>query len=192
MEQTLVVVKPDGVARGLIGQIVSRFERVGLKIVAAKMVQIDTKLAEKHYPADREEFLIGMGNKTLENYKDMKLDAKNILGTDDPKKIGELVRTWLLEFITSGPVFAFVLEGHHAIELVRKMAGHTLPIKAEPGTIRGDFTYDSAFLGNAGKRAIKNIIHASGNSDEAKFEVGLWFQPKELVDYRRIEHDVMF
>src|SRR3989344_1577239 len=159
-ERSLVVVKPDGVSRGLVGKIISRCERVGLKIVAAKFVKADQALAEKHYPGDRESFLRGMGEKTLENYKKMGADPVKLLGTADSLEIGRMIREWLIEYISTGPVFAFVLEGPHAVELVRKLCGHTLPLISPPGTIRGDFCYDSSYLANTAKRAIKNLIHA--------------------------------
>jgi nucleoside-diphosphate kinase len=191
MERTLVVIKPDGVTRGLIGEILARFEKVGLKVVASKMVLVSKELADKHYPGDREELWVGIGHKTLDNYKEMQADAKKILGTADPKEIGKLVRVWLLEYITSGPVYAVVLEGPHAVELVRKISGHTLPFKADPGTIRGDLSFDSSFLANNAKRAIKNLIHASGSLDEARYEIPLWFTKAEIVSYTRAEEQAM-
>lgn len=191
IEQTLVVIKPDGIVRGLTGQIVARFERVGLKIVAAKMMQVTKDLAEKHYPADRDELWVAIGNKSLENYADEGLDPIKEMGTADPKEIGDKVRVWLHEYITEGPVFAFVLEGPHSVELVRQITGHTLPLKALPGTIRGDYSFDSSALANAKKRPIRNLIHASGNREEAEFEVNLWFKKDEIVSYKRAEEYAM-
>lgn len=191
MEQTLIVLKPDAVVRGLIGEIVSRFEKVGLKIVGAKVMRADKKLAQKHYPIAREAFIRGMGQKTLENYKKLGIDPVKELGTADTLEIGKLIRDWLDVLITAGPVFALVLEGPHAVELVRKMCGHTLPLLAAPGTIRGDLSYDSSYLANTGKRAIKNLIHASGSVEEAKYEIPLWFSPAELHSYERVEEEVM-
>jgi nucleoside-diphosphate kinase len=191
MEQTLVVLKPDAVARGLIGKIVTRFEQVGLKIVAAKTMVVSKEHADKHYPASRTEFIEGMGNKTLENYEDLGMDVEKEMGSKDPHKIGLTIREWLVDMITAGPVFAMVLEGPHGVELVRKMCGHTLPLKSAPGTIRGDFSYDSSYLANTGKRPIKNLMHASGNLEEAKYEVSLWFTPNEIYSYERVEDNVM-
>ncbi len=191
MEQTLIVIKPDGVVRGLTGEILARFEKAGLKIVAAKMVLVTKELAEKHYPGDRGEWIKGLGDKTLKNYKELEVDAKKLLGTDQPTEIGKMVRTWLLNYITSGPVLAFVLEGHHAVELVRKIAGFTLPLAAAPGTIRGDFSFDSSYLANTGKRAIKNLVHASGTLEEAKYEIPLWFSPSEISSYERSDEKAM-
>lgn len=185
MERTLVVLKPDAVKRGLIGQIVTRFENVGLTIVAVKLVTAKKDLVEKHYPADREELWVGIGKKTLDNYKDFNIDPKDSLGTDDPKKIGDMVRVWLMDYIMEGPVLAVVLQGPHAVELVRKIAGHTLPLIAAPGTIRGDFSFDSSYLANSSKRPIKNLVHASGNKEEAEYEIPLWFTKEEIHEYKR-------
>ncbi len=190
-EQTLVVLKHDAVARGLIGEVIGRFEKVGLKLVGARMVQVNAELANKHYPLERREFIEGMGNKTLENYEALGKDAKKELGTNDPHEIGKVIQGWLVDFITSGPVFAMVLEGPHAVELVRKMVGHTLPLKADMGTIRGDFSFDSSFLANTGNRPIKNLIHASGSLDEAEYEIPLWFNIDDIYSYKRTDEEVM-
>lgn len=191
MEQTLVIFKPDSVVRGLVGEITQRFERVGLKIVAMKMQMVSRELADKHYPASREDFIKGMGGKTLENYQDLGIDAKKEFGSDDPKEIGLKIREWLVDMITDGPVIVMVLQGPHSVELVRKMVGHTLPLSSAPGTIRGDYSYDSSYLANTGRRPIKNLLHASGNVEEAKFEVSLWFKKDEIMNYKRVEEDVM-
>lgn len=190
-EQTLVVFKPDSVARGLVGEIITRFEKVGLKIVAAKMLMVSRELADKHYPASREAFINGMGGKTLENYEEMGIDPIKEVGTKDPHEIGLKIREWLVAMITEGPVIALVLEGPHAVELVRKMVGHTLPLKSAPGTIRGDYSFDSSYLANVGRRPIKNLLHASGDPEEAKYEVGLWFTKDELMSYQRVEEEIM-
>ncbi len=186
MERTLVVMKPDAVQRGIVGEIISRFEKVGLKIIGSKMFIPSRELMDTHYPGDRMEFVEGLGKRTLESYKEMGLDPVTQFGHDDPIKIGAEVRRWLTEFMRSGPVFAFVLEGPHAIEVVRKIVGATLPQKALPGTIRGDYSFDSSYLANSNARPVKNLIHASGNMDEATFEVGLWFDDDELFDYDTI------
>lgn len=191
MEQTLVVLKPDTVARGIAGEVIARFERVGLKIVAAKLMKVDRAMADKHYPASRKEFIEGMGNKTIENYQALGVDVKKEMGTDNAHELGLKIREWLVEMITAGPVFAFVLEGPHAVELIRKIVGHTLPLKAAPGTIRGDYSFDSSYLANTGHRPIKNMIHASGTIEEAQFEIPLWFSKKEIYSYERAEEKMM-
>lgn len=185
MERTLVILKPDAVKRGLIGEIIKRFENVGLTIVAVKLLMAKRNLVEKHYPKEREELWMGIGNKTLKNYKDLDMNPKESLGTDDPQEIGKMVRVWLMDYIMEGPVLAVVLSAPHAVELVRKIAGHTLPLVAAPGTIRGDFSFDSSYLANSSKRPIKNLIHASGNKEEAEYEIPLWFTEEEIHDYKR-------
>jgi len=185
MEQTLVVFKPETIKRGLMGEIITRFERVGLKLVAVKLLTVKRDLIERHYPKDREELWVGIGKKTLENYKNLEMDPKESLGTNDPKEIGKMVRVWLMDYMMEGPVLAMVLEAPHAVELVRKMAGPTLPLVAAPGTIRGDYGFDSSYLANSAQRAVKNLLHASGTKDEAEYEIPLWFTPEEIHDYKR-------
>ncbi len=176
IERTLVVIKPDGVKRDLENEITSRYERAGLKIVAKKSLQIDRKMAEKHYAATDEQ-IVGMGMKTLNASKENdKLDEMvKIFGTDDPKKIGTQLRGFMIDFITSGTVVAMVLEGENAIQKVRDITGFTDPAKADKGTIRGDFGQDSIVKANSEKRAVANLVHASGSREEAEREIKLWF-----------------
>ncbi len=187
MDRTLVLVKPDGVKRGLIGEIISRLERAQLKLVATKMVWVDKELVGKHYPDSRTELLQGIGEKTLKTYAEYNKDAKAELGTDDPLEIGKIVNMWNMELLTAGPVLAMVWEGNHAIDNVRKIVGPTLPVFAPPGTIRGDYSVDSPVLANMEKRSVKNLIHASGNKEEADYEIALWFENKEIHDYKRTD-----
>lgn len=191
IERTLIVFKPDAVQRGIVGEITARFERLGLQIVGAKMLRVSKDMAGKHYPVDRESFISGMGNKTLENCEEQGVDPVEKFGTSDPHEIGLKLQSWLVDFITAGPVLAFVLEGPHAVELVRKHVGHTLPSKAAPGTIRGDYAYDSSVLANNEDRPIVNLLHASGDVEEAELEVKLWFSEDELHDYQIAHRDVM-
>lgn len=190
-ERTVLLVKPDGVKRGLVGEILNRIEKRGLKIIALKMIAASAEQAKKHYPGT-EEWLIGMGNKTLENYKKYGKDAIKEVGTDDPLKIGKKIYDWNVDYLTSGPMVAVLISGLHAIDMVRKIAGNTLPSKAEMGTIRGDFSVDSPALANVNKRAIKNIVHASGDPSEAKNEISHWFSEKEIHFYKRAEDEIMF
>ncbi len=191
-EKTVVLIKPDAVKRGLIGEIIHRFERTGLKIVAMKMIWIDKEFASKHYPEDRIELLRGIGEKTLTTYKKYGKDANEELGTMDPVEIGRMVNRWNMEFLSSGPVIAILLRGLHAIDNVRMIAGNTLPTFANPGTIRGDYSVDSPELANEKKRTVRNIIHASGNLEESKYEEQLWFKNEEIYDYHRTDEVIMF
>lgn len=191
MERTLMVLKADAVQRGLVGDIISRFEKVGLKIVGMKMLQPDVELANRHYPVERRDFIEGMGNKTLQNYQELGKNAVEEFGHADAHKIGLEIQKWLVDYLTSGPAVAIVLEGPHAIELVRKITGHTLPIKAQPGTIRGDYSFDSSSYANESRRPIRNLIHASGDKNEANHEISIWFKPDELFDYRTLHQHHM-
>jgi nucleoside-diphosphate kinase len=152
VERTLVLVKPDGVQRGLTGEILKRFENVGLKIVAMKMTWINEMFAEKHY-------------------------------SDIKARHGQKIFDGLMEMITMGPVVAVVLEGVGAVEVVRKICGTTEPKTALPGTIRGDFAHVSIAYSNEVNQAVRNVVHASGNIEEAKNEIALWFIPEEIHDY---------
>jgi len=158
MEKTLVLIKPDGVERGLIGEIISRFEKVGFKVVGMKMFQVNKDFSKQHYSAH-----VGKGF-----YQSVE------------------------DFITSGPVVAMVLEGLHVVETVRKMVGATEPKSAAPGTIRADYAHHSYEYADKKGIAIKNLIHASGTSEEAEQEVKLWFSPQELHEYKTVHEKHVF
>jgi nucleoside-diphosphate kinase len=190
-ENTVVLIKPDGVKRGLIGEIVSRIEKRGLKIIALDMIWATKEQVDGHYPKD-EKWIARLGEKTKETYKKYGFNIKKELGTEDSKKIGKMVRGWLIDFMTSGPLVKVVVKGIHAIDMVRKLCGNTMPALAEMGTIRGDFSVDSPAAANRGKRAVHNIIHASETPKEAKHELAFWFSPEEIHDYKRAEEDIMF
>lgn len=141
IQQTVILLKPEAVKRGICGKIIDRFEQVGFKIVAAKMVWVDAELVGKHHKDDVK-YLTGVGEHSLKYYKENNLDPLPIYGSDQPLAVGKKVRQWLMRAITSGPVIAMVLEAPHAVEIARKMAGATNPLVAPPGTIRGDFAPD--------------------------------------------------
>ena len=174
MEKTFVMIKPDTVKRSLVGEIISRFENVGLKIEALKMINADPEIVAKLYP-DQEEWLRSVGNKMSQTYKKYEKDIVKDMKTDDTLELGKMVRQWLVDYTTMGPIVIMILSGNHAAEVVRKLIGDTNPVFASPGSIRGDFSIDSADYANSAYRAIYNIVHASGNSEEAKQEIELWF-----------------
>lgn len=190
-EKTVVLVKPDGVKRGLVGEIISRIEKRGLKIIALKMISASREHAHSHYP-QTEPWLRGMGEKTLDNYQKYGKDPIQEIGTADTLEIGKKVSEWNVDFLTSGPMVAMVVQGIHAVDMVRKVVGKTVPAVAEMGTIRGDFSVDSPILANSQKRALRNIVHASGDQDEAAHELKHWFDEKEIHAYKRAEEDIMF
>jgi len=190
-EKTVFIIKPDGVKRGLVGEILSRFEKRGLKIIALNMVLASKEEIDNHYPKD-EMWIKRLGEKSLANYQQYGIDPKEKLGTDDLFEIGKMIRKWVVEYMTSGPVVKGVVSGVHAIDMVRKICGNSLPNMADMGTIRGDFSVDSAVSANLNKRSIRNIIHASENEREFKNEMELWFKESEIHDYKRAEEDIMF
>ncbi len=185
-EKTLVLIKPDAVKRGLVGEVLKRFESRGLKIIGLKMVHGSRKDFDKHYPKSKE-WITNLGNRTIEIYKKYNYSLKIDFGTDEPLKIGRIFRNWLIDFMASGPIVKVLIEGTHAIDVVRKIVGDTQPHFALTGTIRGDFSIDSAGSANKSRRAVHNLIHSSGNKEEARNEITLWFNPDEICDYKRVE-----
>ncbi|OGG63012.1 nucleoside-diphosphate kinase [Candidatus Kaiserbacteria bacterium RIFCSPHIGHO2_02_FULL_59_21] len=183
-EKTFVLVKPDGVRKGLIGEVIKRFEQRDLKIVALEMFMPTRNLIDEHYPK-AEEWVERLGTKTLSTYEKYGIDAKKELGTDDAKKIGAMVREWLLDYMTSAPLVRMAVQGTHAVDVVRKIAGPTLPYVADMGTIRGDFSIDSPAIANSEKRAVMNILHCSETPQEAEHEIKHWFGTSHMHDYKR-------
>lgn len=173
-EVTFVMVKPDGVRKGLTGEIIRRFEQRDLKIVALEMFQPTHKEIDDHYPKD-ESWIRRLGQKTLATYEKYGVDPIEKLGTKDDLEIGKMVRGWLLNYMTSAPLVRMVVQGVHAVDVVRKISGSTMPYLADMGTIRGDFSIDSPALANSEKRAVANILHASETPEEAEHEIEHWF-----------------
>jgi nucleoside-diphosphate kinase len=161
VERTLVLLKPDAVARGLAGRLIQRFEDAGLKIVGVRMRQMDADLARRHY-------------------------------FDLEERFGRSVFDLTAGFMQSGPVIALVLEGAEAVASVRKLVGSTFPNQAPAGTIRGDFAHVSKAYSEAKGSVVANLVHASGNVDEAKYEVGVWFGPDELFEYSTVAERFLF
>ena len=182
IQKTVVLIKPDSVKRNISGDIITRFERLGFKIVAMKMIWVNQDHVAKHYK-DEKEYLTNIGTRTLEDYQKFGFDAKESLGTKDPAKIGQMVRHWNMEALSEGPLIAILFEGINAIEIGRKIVGATNTTQAIPGTIRGDFSADTPVLATLEKRPIRTLVHASGNAEEAEFERKLWFKEKEIYSY---------
>ncbi|MGC8605963.1 MAG: nucleoside-diphosphate kinase [Vulcanisaeta sp.] len=182
IERTLVIVKPDAVKKGLIGEIINRFERAGLRIIAMKMIRLSKEEAAKFYPSD-ENWLRSVGSKSLKSYSEIGKDPKVDLGTDDPVEIGKIIRGWLADYLSMGPIVVMALEGNRAVEVIRKIVGSTTPYSSPPGTIRGDYSVDSPDLANLEKRALFNLVHASDSPKEAEREIRFFFREDEFVDY---------
>ena len=152
IQRTLVLLKPDAVARGLTGRVLARFEDALLKVVAAKMVWMDADLAKRHY-------------------------------FDLEERFGPEVFNAMATFMESGPVIALILEGVEAVANTRKIVGSTYPDQAPPGTIRGDYAHMSRAYANDRGIAVANLVHASGNAEEAEHEICVWFAKDEIHDY---------
>jgi len=186
-EQTLVITKPDGVQRGLIGEVIKRYETCGLKLVGLKMLIPSKELTLKHYSIDPE-WAIKSGTKTFESYK-----AKGLpLPGNDPVEFAEGIRRKLMDFMSSGPVVAMVWQGMGAVSIVRKITGSTEPLSSAPGTIRGDYTIDSYTAADTDARAVRNIIHSSGTVEEAEKEIKIWFDKNEILNYRLIAEEIIY
>jgi nucleoside-diphosphate kinase len=183
-EKTYVMIKPDGVQKGLIGEIIKRFEQRDLKIVALEMFMPTVDMIDSHYPKD-EAWITRLGQKTLATYEKYNMDAMADYGTTDPAVIGPNIRTWIMDYMTSAPLVKMVVQGVHAVDTVRKIAGVTMPYLADMGTIRGDFSVDSPALANKEKRPVMNIVHASETPEEAAHEIKYWFKDAPLMNYKR-------
>lgn len=187
-ERTLVVIKPDGVQRSLVGEIIGRFERIGLKIVAMKMLLADAHFVKSHYTLDPT-WMRRVGEKSIKAYEAE--GKKHPLG-DDPIAVAESVIKKLSGYMTAGPVIAMVIEGAHAVRIVRKLVGGTEPLTSDVGTIRGDYVLDSYEMSDTDNRSVRNLIHASGSVAEADGEIALWFTPKEIVRYRHVQDAILY
>jgi len=179
--------------RGLVGEIIHRIEKAGLKVVAMKMLVPTKEQIRAHYPVSDEAWVQRLGEKSLSGFDNLQgVSAKEVFGTDDKKQLGEGVIESLTEYMQSGPVVCMVVEGIQAVDMVRKLAGHTLPFKATVGTIRGDFSVDSPAVANVEKRSIHNLIHASETAEEAQNEIELWFGKESIFDYDLGNDAVMY
>jgi nucleoside-diphosphate kinase len=186
-ERTLVVIKPDGVQRGLIGEIVKRYEEVGLKLVGMKMVVATPEHIEAHYTLDPQWRKV-TGEKTIKSYQEKGLTPPSM----DPLEITAKILANLKKYMTAGPVIAMVWEGAHAVKIVRKITGGTEPLSSDVGTIRGDYVLDSYQMADVDNRAVRNLIHASGSVEEANAEINHWFKPADVTDYRIIHEEILY
>jgi nucleoside-diphosphate kinase len=186
-ERTFVAVKPDGIQRSLVGEIIGRLERVGLKLVAMKMVVADEDHIEKFYTLDPNWRRV-TGEKTIEGYRSKGLKPP----LEDPLAVTAIILANLKKYMTSGPTIAMIWEGAHAAKIVRKLIGGTEPLTSDVGSIRGDYVLDSYAMSDVDGRSIRNLVHASGSADEATKEIAHWFKPEELVNYRLVQEEILY
>ena len=184
-EKTYIMIKPDGVKKRLIGEIITRFEQRDLKVIALEMFHPTTKQIDEHYPKDKA-WIARLGQKTLSTYQKYGVDPVKELGMDNDYEIGKMVRKWLVDYMTSAPLVRMVIQGVHAVDMVRKICGVTLPNLADMGTIRGDYSADSPAVANSERRAVMNLVHASETPQEAEHEIKHWFGTRKVIfDYER-------
>ncbi len=188
-ERTLVIVKPDGVQRSLVGEIIRRYERTGLKLIAMKMVFPTEEMATTHYyEVGGDAWIEEVGRKARAAYEKKNLQSPYKTNKDN----GWAVLRANAKYLSAGPVVAMIWQGNQAVELVRKITGGTEPLTSDVGTIRGDLTLDSYALADLDQRSVRNLIHASGNAEEAEKEIKIWFKPEELIKYNHIHERILY
>jgi len=186
-ERTLVLIKPDGIQRSLIGEIIKRYERTGLKLIGLKFLAPTKAQVKRHYLSDKN-WLRGTGSKSIEAYAKKGLKAP----FSDSKKMGEFILKKLEKYLSSGPAIAMIWQGNEAVGIIRKITGSTEPLTSDVGTIRGDMTIDCYQLADIDDRAVRNLIHASGSPKEAENEIKIWFKPSEILKYRLINEEILY
>lgn len=185
-ERTFVLVKHDGVQRSLVGEIVKRIERTGLKLVAMKMLVPTREQVVAHYAKD-DAWCEKMGSRKVKEYEDK--------GEQAPKtalEYGQMIREALYNFLPSGPAVAMAWEGNQAVGVVKKLVGGTEPLTSDVGTIRGDYTLDSYSLANDDERSVRNLVHCSDMVDEAKRELSIWFNASDFINYTHINEKIQY
>jgi nucleoside-diphosphate kinase len=186
-ERTLVVIKPDGVQRSLVGEITKRFERAGFKLVAMKMLVASEEHIEKHYTLDPEWRRLN-GEKTIKGYVDKGITPPST----DPLEVSARTLARLKKYMTSGPVIAMIWQGAHAVKITRKIVGGTEPLTSDVGTIRGDYVLDSYQMADIDDRSVRNLIHASGSPEEAENEIKHWFKDEEIIKYSHVQEKILY
>lgn len=185
-ERTLVILKPDTVQRSLVGEVMKRFERTGLKFVAMKMMVPQKEALLVHYNKD-EEWFLRKGNRIIEDLKSQGLPV-----TREPMEYGKGIIDTIIDYMTAAPVIVMVLEGNQAVAVVTKLVGITEPSSSDVGTIRGDYTVDSYGHSSYENRAVRNLIHCSESPAEAEREIAVWFTPEEVMNYVTAQERIMY
>lgn len=185
-EKTFVIIKPDGVQRGLMGEILKRFERTGLKVVGVKLVVPTENQCWEHYNKD-EAWFIEKGTRIVKSREEAGMPVEK-----EAMEYGKAIIQQLVDFMTSGPVLAMTLEGNRAVDVVKKLVGATEPSTSDVGTIRGDLTVDSYDLAGIDERAVRNLIHCSDKPEEAEREIAIWFNENEIINYRLVQEQILY
>ena len=182
-----MLIKPDGIQRSLIGEIMKRYERIGLKLVGIKMFVPSPEFVEEHYTLDAS-WLQRTGEKTIASYEKKGIEPPS----KEPLEIARKILANLKNYLSAGPVIAMVWQGAHAVEIVRKVTGGTEPLTSDVGSIRGDFVLDSYPMSDNDNRSVRNLIHASGSLSEADAEIAHWFGKEELMRYKVVQEKILY
>lgn len=185
-EKSFVIIKPDGIQRTLVGEIIKRFERTGLKLVALKLFLASEEKLWTHYNKD-DAWYEAKGAKTIKSRETAGLPVNK-----PAIEYGKDIVRALVKFMSAGPVVAMVWEGNEAVAIIKKIVGDTEPLSSDVGTIRGDYTIDSYLLANTGERAVRNLIHCSDQPAEAEREIKIWFQDNDIVPYRLVADEILY
>lgn len=185
-EQTFVFIKPDGVQRSIIGDVITRFEKTGLKLVATKMFMADIERLTTHY-GKSDTWYESKGQNTIRN-----LEERGMKATKPAVEYGKDIVRSLLKFMSAGPVVAMVWEGNSAVDVVTKLVGTTEPKSSDVGTIRGDMTVDSYKIASLDNRAVRNLMHCSDSPENAQAEINIWFKPEDLMNYRNVNDIILY
>jgi nucleoside-diphosphate kinase len=185
-ERTFVIIKPDGVQRALIGEIISRFERTGLKMIGLKMAMVDETKLWDHYNKD-DEWFNKKGARIIDDRK-----AAGMSVEKEPLEYGKDIIRALAKYMTSGPVIMMVWQGNQSVAVIKKLVGDTAPASSDVGTIRGDLTNDSYSIAAIDDRAVRNLIHCSDEPAQAEREIAMWFDEKELTNYRLVGEQILY
>jgi nucleoside-diphosphate kinase len=185
-ERTFVILKPDTIQRGLVGDILSRFEKVGLKTIAMKMIVATEEQCFAHYNKD-DAWFERKGKGVVAN-----LEAQGKKAEKETIEYGKDIVRALAKYMTAGPSLCFVLEGNKSVAVVTKLVGGTEPTTSDVGTIRGDLTVDSYEAANLDTRAVRNLVHCSESPDEALREIPIWFKENEIISYNHIQDAILY
>lgn len=185
-EKTFVILKPDTIQRGLVGEMIKRFESAGLKMVAMKLTMAQEEMLWKHYNKD-EAWFQKKGEQTIKNRQDLGMPIEK-----EASEYGKDIIRALVKFMSCGPIVPMIFEGNQAVAVVKKIVGGTEPTTSDVGTIRGDLTLDSYELANRDERAVRNLVHCSDEVTEAEREISLWFKPEEILSYRLVAEQILY
>lgn len=185
-ERSLVLIKPDGVQRSLVGEIIKRIERTGLKFTAFKLLIPNRDQLVRHYNK-QEEWFKSKGERVVADRK-----AHGLPVEKEAIEYGKEIIDLIVNFMTAGPVLAFVVQGNEAVAVVKKLTGATEPKTSDVGTIRGDYTVDSYDHSSVQNRAVRNLLHCSESPEEAEREIAVWFTPAEIVNYKHLQEKMLY